>query len=594
MGIASINPTTGETLKTFKALSAEQIEEKLQLAADTFRTYRHTSFAERGRMMMRAAEILESDKNAFAKIMTTEMGKPIKAAISEAEKCAWVCRYYAEHAQQHLADQIVETNAGKSYVQVSAAWSGARRDALELSVLAGVPFRSAGADGRQCWPAQTRFERAAVCARDRRDLYARRISAGCVSNVVDRIGRGGRNSERRPRGRGNVDGQRTGGRSVASIAGKQIKKTVLELGGSDPFIVMPSANLDEAVTTAVKARTINNGQSCIAAKRFIVATEIYEEFERRFVDEMRALRIGDPMEESTDIGPLATPQIVNDLEEQVQRAVAAGARVLTGGKRIRSSRKFLRADRAGRTSISRRRCRARRSLAQSRCCFACQTSTKRFESQTRRRLDWALRHGPTTPNEQTQFIEELEAGSVFINGMVASDPRLPFGGVKHSGYGRELAEFGIREFVNIKTVWIGGKPATDETITRNNDPHNALKSAAQISSIPSRVSFACSTPDSAQRKIMREFTPAKIAASSTLNISTSREQLAHQPIFLALVDYHPPIHFDGDFSSGLHHVFPSVGMRQNLFLHSLATAGRSASRGMGLKTWSNTRNRTRG
>ncbi|HEV8187446.1 MAG TPA: aldehyde dehydrogenase family protein, partial [Pyrinomonadaceae bacterium] len=241
---------------------------------------------------------------------------------------------------------------------------------------------------------------------------------------------------------------------VAATSGKQIKKTVLELGGSDPFIVMPSANLDEAVTTAVKARTINNGQSCIAAKRFIVADEIYEKFEKKFVDEMRALKIGDPMDESVEIGPLATPQIVDDLDKQVKKAVASGARVLTGGKKIDGRGNFF--EPTVLVDLDRR------------APVSCEEIFGPVAMLFRvANIDEAIQVANATPfglgsaawtndaAEQARFIDGLEAGSVFINGMVASDPRLPFGGVKHSGYGRELAEFGIREFVNIKTVWIG-------------------------------------------------------------------------------------------------------------------------------------------
>src|SRR5215203_3063183 len=334
MAIASINPGTGKTLKTFEALSAAQIEEKLQLAADTFRTYRHTPMAERARMMQRAGELLETDKHSLGKMMTAEMGKPIKAAIAEAEKCAWVCRYYAENAQQHLADQVVETNAKKSYVHFQPLgpvlavmpWNFPFWQVFRFA----VPALMAGNVGLL-----KHASNVPQCALAIEDIFARAgfpkgsfqtllVGSDAVEGILN---------DRRVVA-ATLTGSEPAGRIVAAAAGKQIKKTVLELGGSDPFIVMPSANLDEAVTTAVKARTINNGQSCIAAKRFIVAGEIYEKFERKFVTQMQALRIGDPMEESTEIGPLATPQIVNELEEQVNKAVATGARVLTGGKRL--------------------------------------------------------------------------------------------------------------------------------------------------------------------------------------------------------------------------------------------------------------------
>src|ERR1044071_2172763 len=334
MAIASINPSTGETLKSFEALTAAQIEEKLQLAADTFRTYRHTPMSERARMMQRAADILDADKQALGKMMTAEMGKPLKAAISEAEKCAWVCRYYAENAQHHLADQVVETNARKSYVHFQPLgpvlavmpwnfpfWQVFRFAAPAL-MAGNVGLLKHASNVPQCAPAiEDIFARAGFPNGAFQTLL---IGSNAVEGILN---------DRRVVA-ATLTGSEPAGRSVASIAGKQIKTTVLELGGSDPFIVMPSANLDEAVTTAVKARTINNGQSCIAAKRFIVASEIYEEFERRFVSEMQKLKIGDPMEDSTDIGPLATPQIVNDLDEQVKRAVASGARMLTGGNKL--------------------------------------------------------------------------------------------------------------------------------------------------------------------------------------------------------------------------------------------------------------------
>ena len=458
MPIASINPTTGQTLKTFDALSANQIGEKLQLAANTFRSYRRTPFAERTRMMLRAAEILETRKNEFAKVMTTEMGKPLKAAVSEAEKCAWVCRYYAETAHEHLADKVVETNARKSYVRFQPLgpvlavmpwnfpfWQVFRFAAPAL-MAGNVGLLKHASNVPQCALAiEEIFRDAGFPAGAFQTLL---IGANEVEGIL--------NDARVVAA--TLTGSEPAGRSVASIAGKQIKKTVLELGGSDPFIVMPSANLNEAVTIAVKARTINNGQSCIAAKRFIVASEIYEEFERRFVSEMQKLKIGDPMEDSTDIGPLATPQIVNDLDEQVKRAVASGARVLTGGNKLNRPGNFYEPTVLVNVDLN----------APVSCEEIFGPVAMLFRASN---IDEAIRIANATTfglgsaawtndsKEQAQFIDELEAGCVFINGMVASDPRLPFGGVKSSGYGRELAEFGIREFVNIKTVWIGENKA---------------------------------------------------------------------------------------------------------------------------------------
>ncbi len=462
MAIASINPATGETLKTFSALSAEQIEEKLQLASDTFRTYSRTSFADRTRMMIRAAEILETRKHEFGKIMTLEMGKPLKAAIAEAEKCAWVCRYYAENAEHHLADQIVETNAKKSYVHFQPLgpvlavmpwnfpfWQVFRFAAPAL-MAGNVGLLKHASNVPQCALAIEEIFSSAGFPKGA--FQALLIGSDAVEGIL--------NDSRVVAA--TLTGSEPAGRSVAATSGKQIKKTVLELGGSDPFIVMPSANLDEAVTTAVKARTINNGQSCIAAKRFIVADEIYDKFEKRFVEEMRALKIGDPMDESVEIGPLATPQIVDDLDEQVKKAVASGARVLTGGKKIEGRGNFFEP-----TVLVDLDLKAPVSCEEIFGPVAMLFRVANIDEaiQVANATPFGLGSAAWTNNaaEQTKFIEELEAGSVFINGMVASDPRLPFGGVKNSGYGRELAEFGIREFVNIKTVWV----ATDWTDHRN-------------------------------------------------------------------------------------------------------------------------------
>jgi succinate-semialdehyde dehydrogenase / glutarate-semialdehyde dehydrogenase len=462
MAIATINPATGETLKTFEPLADADIERKLQLAAQTFRAHRRTPFQERREKMTRAAEILESDKDRFARVMTIEMGKPIKAAISEAEKCAWVCRYYAENAEAFLADEAVTTNATESYIHYQPLgpvlavmpwnfpfWQVFRFAAPAL-MAGNTGLLKHASNVPQCALAiEEIFRRAGFAEGVFQTLL---IGSNQVARVLD--------DERVVAA--TLTGSEPAGRRVAEQAGGRIKKTVLELGGSDPFIVMPSADLDEAAKTAVKARTINNGQSCIAAKRFIIHEQIADAFEQRFVREMEALKIGDPLDETTEIGPLATADILEDLDAQVRKSIAAGARVLTGGKKI---------ERAGfyyaPTALANI---PENAPAYSEELFGPVASLFRV-----RDIDEAIRLANATTfglgssawtndeAERRRFVDEIEAGSVFINGMVASDPRLPFGGVKASGYGRELSVFGIREFVNIKTVWIKDDP----TASRN-------------------------------------------------------------------------------------------------------------------------------
>jgi succinate-semialdehyde dehydrogenase/glutarate-semialdehyde dehydrogenase len=453
MPIRSINPATGETIKIFEPLTDAQLEERLQRAADAFRTYRRTSFAERAQNMLHAAEILETEKEQLGRLMTIEMGKPLKAAIEEAAKCAWVCRYYAEHAEQFLADEEVKTNARHSYVHYQPLgpvlaimpwnfpfWQVFRFAAPAL-MASNVGLLKHASNVPQCALAiEDLLRRAGFPPGVFQTLL---VETGQVPQII---------ADRRVVA-ATLTGSDRAGSSVASQAGKHIKKTVLELGGSDPFIVMPSANIEEAAQVAVKARVINNGQSCIAAKRFIVAQEIADEFEERFIKSMEALKIGDPMHEATDIGPLATQDILNTLDEQVQQSVAAGAQVRTGGKRL---------DRPGYyyaptvlTNIP------KDSPAYCEELFgpvALLFRARNIDEALQLANDTAFGLGSSAwtndEAERARFIDELQAGLVFINGMVASDPRLPFGGVKHSGYGRELSVYGIREFVNIKTVWI--------------------------------------------------------------------------------------------------------------------------------------------
>jgi succinate-semialdehyde dehydrogenase/glutarate-semialdehyde dehydrogenase len=453
MAIATINPATGETLKSFEPLSDREIEGKIARADQVFRDSRRNSFEDRARKMMTAAEILESEKRRFGELMTTEMGKPIKAALSEVEKCAWVCRYYAETAAAHLSDEVAETNASLSYIRYQPLgpvlavmpWNFPFWQVFRFA----APALMAGNTGLL-----KHASNVPQCALAIEDIFLR---AGFPEGTFQTLLIGSDKVERiiddaRVKA-ATLTGSTPAGASVARRAGERIKKTVLELGGSDPFIVMPSANVSEAAKTAVTARTINNGQSCIAAKRFIVHESVADEFERFFVEGMRSLKVGDPMDEATDIGPLATRGILEELEEQVRKSVEAGARVLTGGKRT-GVRGYYYAPTVL-TDIP------KESPAYVEEIFGPVASLLRV-----RDIDEAIAVANDTvfglgssawtndEQERARFIDEIEAGNVFINGMVASDPRLPFGGVKESGYGRELSCYGIREFVNIKTVWI--------------------------------------------------------------------------------------------------------------------------------------------
>jgi succinate-semialdehyde dehydrogenase/glutarate-semialdehyde dehydrogenase len=449
--IASVNPGTGETLQTFQPLTDTQVDERLARAERAYRSYRRTALADRARWLTAAAEILERERDSLGRIMTLEMGKPITAARAEAAKCATACRYYAEQGERLLADEPVDAGAGRSFV---------RREPIG-PVLAVMPWNF------PFWQV-FRFAAPALMAGNVGLLKHASNVPQCALAIEDIIRRAGFPDDvfqtlligsaevgrvlDDPRVKAaSLTGSEPAGAQVASRAGKQIKKTVLELGGSDPFIVMPSADLDRAARTAVEARTINNGQSCIAAKRFIVDRRIAGDFERCFVGAMDALRVGDPMEESTQIGPLATPEILEGLDEQVRRSVAMGARVLTGGHRLERPGNFY-----APTVIADA---PKGSPAYSEELFgpvAVLFRTEGVDEAVRLANDTEFGLGAsawtTDPAEQARFVDEIEAGMVFVNGMVASDARLPFGGVKRSGYGRELSAYGIHEFVNVKTV----------------------------------------------------------------------------------------------------------------------------------------------
>jgi succinate-semialdehyde dehydrogenase / glutarate-semialdehyde dehydrogenase len=453
MAIATINPTTGQLLKTFEPLSDAQIEEKLQLASAAFSRHRKLSFAERARMMVKAAEILERDKEAFGRLMTTEMGKPFRAAVEEAAKCAWACRYYAENAERFLADEVVETGTGRSYIRYQPLgpilavmpWNFPFWQVMRFA----APALMAGNVGLL-----KHASNVPQCALAVEDVFRR---AGFPEGVFQTLLIGSQKVDGILNDRRVVAATLTGsedaGIQVGTGAAKRIKKVVLELGGSDPFIVMPSANLDEAVATAVKARIVNNGQSCIAAKRFIVAAPIADDFERKFVSKMKALKLGDPNDESTALGPLATEDGVNSLDRDVRATVAAGAVVLTGGNKVAGAGYFYQPTVL--TNIPLTSPAYRDELfGPVACLFRARDLDDAIRIANETRFGLGASAWTNDQPERERFINELEAGMVFINKMVASDPRLPFGGVKQSGYGRELGTHGIREFTNIKTVWI--------------------------------------------------------------------------------------------------------------------------------------------
>lgn len=454
MGIATINPATGETLKTFEPLNDEAIETKLALAQQRFEQYRKTPMSQRAEWLNKAADILERDKVSFGKIMTTEMGKTLKSAIAEAEKCALVCRYYAKHAAEFLADVPASTDATKSFVRYQPL-------GIVLAVMPwnfpfwqvfrfAAPALMAGNVGLL-----KHASNVPQCALAIEDIFSQAgFPEGAFQTLLvgsDRV-EAIINDERVKAA--TLTGSEFAGASLAAAAGKQIKKTVLELGGSDPFIVLESADIEAAASTAVTARLLNNGQSCIAAKRFIVADAVADEFEKRLVEKYQVLKVGDPMDENTDIGPLATPGILDDLDQQVRACIEKGAKVLVGGKPL--------SDRPGNfylpTILSDFPPGTPADQEEFFGPVALLFRVSDIDAAINRANNIPFGLGAsawtTDPEEADRLIDELEAGAVFINGLVKSDPRLPFGGIKRSGYGRELGIQGIHEFVNIKTVWI--------------------------------------------------------------------------------------------------------------------------------------------
>ncbi len=457
MPIATVNPATGETVRTFDEMSEPEIDRRLAAATEAFASYRLTSFDERARWMRTAADILDAERDQVAAMMTTEMGKTLVSARQEVAKCAVGCRYYAAHAADFLADEPADAAA------VGASRAYATYQPLG-PVLAIMPWNF------PLWQV-VRFAAPALMAGNcgllkhasnvpqsamfLGDLFAR---AGFPESTFQTLLVGSARIEAILRDErvmaATLTGSGPAGQSVASIAGSEIKKVVLELGGSDPFIVMPSADLGAAARVAAYARCLNNGQSCIAAKRFIVHDSIYGEFERLFVKEMSGKVVGDPMREDTEVGPLATEQQRDDVEELVADAAANGARVLCGGAAP---------DRPGfyyqptvLTEITpEMRVFAEEVFGPVATVFRVRDIDEAINLANATEFGLGANAWTNDEAERSLLIRDLTAGMVFINGNVTSYPQLPFGGVRNSGYGRELASHGIREFCNIKTVWVG-------------------------------------------------------------------------------------------------------------------------------------------
>jgi succinate-semialdehyde dehydrogenase/glutarate-semialdehyde dehydrogenase len=451
MSITTTNPATGKTIRTFEPYSSARVNESIDRAVAAYREHRKSSFAERAVRMRAAAGILDAECRELGRLMTLEMGKPFKAAIAEAEKCATACRYYADNAEHFLADEPVKMESGN-------AWVAFQPIGVVLAIMPwnfpfwqvfrfAAPALMAGNVG-----ILKHASNVPQCALAIEDIFSR---AGFVEGAFQTLLIGSEAVEgiiADPRiAAVTLTGSEGAGRSVASAAGKNLKKSVIELGGSDPFVVMPSADLAAVVSTAVSARMINNGQSCIAAKRFIVHEKIYDAFLEAFVARVSAVKVGDPMDETTELGPLATAAIRDELDAQVKATVAKGGRLLTGGKKLEREGYFY--EPTVLVDIPADAPAARDELfGPVASVFKAKDLTESIGIANGTTFGLGASAWTRDDAERDRFIAEIESGLLFINGMVASDPRLPFGGVKNSGFGRELGEFGIREFVNIKSV----------------------------------------------------------------------------------------------------------------------------------------------
>jgi succinate-semialdehyde dehydrogenase/glutarate-semialdehyde dehydrogenase len=460
MAFATIDPTSGRTLRTFETHSEADTEQRLKLAAETFRTYRHTSFADRAKWLRKAGDILDGEAERFGRIMTEEMGKPLEAAKAEAQKCATACRYYVEHGERFLADERIDVGGDTAFTRYQPLgpvlaimpWNFPFWQVVRFA----APALMAGNVGLL-----KHAHNVPQCALALEDLFLRAgfprgafqtllVETAAIPRLI---------ADRRIRAV-TLTGSEGAGRSVGEHAGKNLKKVVLELGGSDPFIVMPSADLGAAVETAVKARLINNGQSCIAAKRFIVHEKIAPEFERRFVERMRRATVGDPMDAKTEVGPLATESILKGLHAQVQKSVDMGARLLCGGRRLMDRPGWYYEPTVLADPPEGSPAADEETFGPVATIFRARDVEHAVELANASPYGLGSSVWTRDEAEQRRFIDGIDAGMVFVNGMVVSDPRLPFGGVKDSGHGRELSRVGLLEFVNTKTVRISEPKST--------------------------------------------------------------------------------------------------------------------------------------
>ena len=452
--LRSIDPASGKELAAFPELDAAGIEAALAKAWEARVDWREIGFGARTELMRAVAGILRRDRSRFAGLLTAEMGKPIVEAEAEVEKCAWTAGWIADNAERLLAEQRLESTASQSYVRFQPLgvilavmpwnfpfWQAFRAGLPALAAGNVMLLKHASNVPQSALAIEEVFREAGVPDGVFQTLL---VGAGAVEGII---------RDRRVAAV-TLTGSEKAGELVAETAGKVLKKAVLELGGSDPFIVLADADLAAAATVACRARNQNNGQSCIAAKRFIVEEKVADEFEKRFTGAVAALKVGDPMDRANQVGPLARADLVDDLERQVKESVRLGAKVLAGGKRVQGDGYYFEPTvltdvRPGMPAYSEET-------------FGPVASVIRVKDaeealRVANDTDFGLGSSIWTADVERakKLAERVEAGMVFINGMVASDARLPFGGVKRSGYGRELSEYGIKEFTNIQTVWVG-------------------------------------------------------------------------------------------------------------------------------------------